>query len=65
MKQPEETAEKSKGLSILRPYLSLLKGQTGDLLATLLLMFIATGVSLSIPIYRVHRFIFGSSLGKP
>jgi len=56
LKQPEETAEKSKGLSILRPYLSLLKGQTGDLLATLLLMFIATGVSLSIPIYA-GRFV--------
>lgn len=47
---PTTRAGKFGGLTILRPYLSLLKGQSRDLALTLFLMLLSTAVSLSIPV---------------
>ena len=62
MRTGERKAKSNHGISSLRPYLSLLRGQEVDLALAILLMLFATGVSLAIPVFA-GKFIdtMGSS----
>lgn len=62
MQKGERKSNTKSGAKALRPYLSLLRGQEGDLILAILLMFFATGISLAIPVFA-GRFIdtMGSS----
>jgi len=50
------SASKPRGLSTLRPYLSLLRGQESQLLLATLLMTVSTTISLVIPL-TAGRFV--------